>query len=151
MVCLGNICRSPLAEGIMKHKLKKYGIDGEVDSAGTAAYHVGEMPDPRSVQVALKNEIDITYQRARKFVKADFDRFDKIFAMDSFNYNDLLDKAITEDDKQKVMMILEMSHPGQYKSVPDPYYGGVDGFDKVFSMLDIACEQIAKEITNHEK
>lgn len=151
MVCLGNICRSPLAEGIMKHKLKQFGIDAEVDSAGTAAYHVGERPDPRSVQVALKNGIDITYQRARKFINADFDRFDKIFAMDSFNYNDLLDKAQTEDDKEKVMMILEKTNPGKYKSVPDPYYGGADGFDKVFTMLDNACEIIAKELLNDEK
>lgn len=151
MVCLGNICRSPLAEGIMKHKLKQFGIDAEVDSAGTAAYHVGERPDPRSVQVALKNGIDITYQRARKFMNADFDRFDKIFAMDSFNYNDLLDKAQTEDDKEKVMMILEKTNPGKYKSVPDPYYGGADGFDKVFTMLDNACEIIAKELLNDEK
>lgn len=151
MVCLGNICRSPLAEGIMKHKLKQYGIDAEVDSAGTAAYHVGEMPDPRSVQVALKNGIDITYQRARKFVKADFDRFDKIYAMDSHNYNDLLDQALTEEDKNKVMMILENTDPGQYKSVPDPYYGGANGFDKVFTMLDSACEIIAKETLSNER
>jgi protein-tyrosine phosphatase len=150
MVCLGNICRSPLAEGIMKQKLKQYGINAEVDSAGTAAYHVGEKPDPRSIQVALKNGIDITYQRARKFMKADFDHFDKIFAMDSFNYNDLLEKAQTEDDKEKVMMILEKTHPGMYKSVPDPYYGGVDGFDKVFTMLDNACEIIAKELLKDE-
>ncbi len=151
MVCLGNICRSPLAEGIMKQKIKQNGIEADVDSAGTAAYHVGEMPDPRSVQVAKKNGIDITYQRARKFVNTDFDRFDKIFAMDTSNYNDLIDKAATDDDKNKIMMILEKTNPGQYKSVPDPYYGGADGFDKVFTMLDNACEIIVKEMLNHEK
>ena len=146
MVCLGNICRSPLAEGIMKEKAKKYNLKIKVDSAGTAAYHAGEYPDPRSMEVALKNGIDISDQRARKFRSDDFDRFDKIFAMDDSNYSDLVALAQTPEDKEKVEMILNKVHPGEDKSVPDPYYGGKDGFDKVFDMLDKACEKIASEI-----
>ncbi|TVQ14196.1 MAG: low molecular weight phosphotyrosine protein phosphatase [Bacteroidetes bacterium] len=146
MVCLGNICRSPLAEGIMKEKAKKYNLQIKVDSAGTAAYHAGEYPDSRSMEVALKNGIDISDQRARKFRSDDFERFDKIFAMDDSNYSNLIALAQTPEDKEKVEMILNKVHPGEDKSVPDPYYGGKDGFDKVFDMLDKACEKIASEI-----
>lgn len=146
MVCLGNICRSPLAEGIMKEKAKKYQLEIMVDSAGTAAYHAGEQPDPRSMEVALKNGIDISGQRARKFKGDDFDRFDMIFAMDDSNYSDLIAQAQTSEDKERVEMILNKVYPGEDKSVPDPYYGGKDGFDKVFDMLDQACEKIAAEV-----
>lgn len=146
MVCLGNICRSPLAEGIMKAKALKYNLDVEVDSAGTAAYHVGELPDPRSMEVAMKNGIDISDQRARKFTVADFDRFDKIFAMDSQNYSDLANLARNNEHLEKLELILNMSQPGKNLTVPDPYYGGKDGFDNVFAMLDQACEVVAKQI-----
>lgn len=151
MVCLGNICRSPLAEGIMKEKLKKYSIDGMVDSAGTAAYHVGEMPDPRSVEVAGKNGIDITYQRARKFKARDLDEFDLIFAMDEHNYQDILSSLSAKGKEDKVKMILNATFPGKDFSVPDPYYGGKDGFDNVYDMLDKACEKIASEIALAKK
>ncbi len=148
MVCLGNICRSPLAEGIMKAKAKKYNLDMEVDSAGTAAYHVGELPDPRSIEVAAKNGIDLSDQRARKFQAADFDRFDKIFAMDRYNFSDIAAKARNGNDSGKIEMILNKTNPRENRDVPDPYYGGKDGFDNVYKMLDDACEVIAREIAN---
>jgi protein-tyrosine phosphatase len=148
MVCLGNICRSPLAEGIMKEKLKRYNVNAIVDSAGTAAYHAGERPDPRSIDVAIKNGIDISYQRARKVGPEDFDQFDRIYAMDESNYQDLLSLANQNGNKGKVNMILNTIYPDQNVSVPDPYYGGKDGFDKVFDMLDKACDEIALELAN---
>jgi len=148
MVCLGNICRSPLAEGIMKAKAKKYQLELEIDSAGTAAYHAGELPDPRSMEVAAKNGIDLSDQRARKFQTTDFDRFDKIFAMDRYNFSDLAAKARNGIDTGKIEMILNKTNPGENRDVPDPYYGGKDGFNNVYKMLDDACEVIAREIVN---
>jgi protein-tyrosine phosphatase len=146
MVCLGNICRSPLAEGIMKEKAKKHNIEIEVDSAGTAAYHVGEPPDQRSQQIAMKYGIDLSYQRARKFQTEDFDRFNRIFAMDENNFSDIASKARNSKDLEKLDLILNISHPGENKSVPDPYYGGNDGFENVYRMLDVACEAIIHAI-----
>ncbi|MDT7833015.1 low molecular weight protein-tyrosine-phosphatase [Flavobacteriaceae bacterium S356] len=140
MVCLGNICRSPLAEGILKSKVDASKVF--VDSAGTAAYHVGELPDPRSIQVARKYHIDLTDQRARKFTIEDFDEFDHIYAMDQSNYYNILSLARTEEDNAKVKMILNESHVGQDREVPDPYYGGDRGFENVYTMLDEACEII---------
>jgi len=148
MVCLGNICRSPLAEGIMKEKIEKFQLEAEVDSAGTAAYHAGERPDPRSIAVARKNGIDITYQRARKFRTDDFQLFDRIYAMDDSNFYDLVSLARTPEEAAKVKMILKETYPNENRSVPDPYYGGKDGFDKVFEMLDKACEKIASDIAS---
>lgn len=143
MVCLGNICRSPLAEGIMRAKL--FGRNNyEVDSAGTGGWHVGDPPDPRSVAIAKEMGLDITGQRGRQFNVADFDRFDHIFVMDNSNHRDLLKLARTEHDKQKVSLILDTLFPAENVDVPDPYYGGNDGFAKVYDMLDQACE-ILKE------
>ena len=145
MVCLGNICRSPLAEGILASKVNPDYIF--VDSAGTAAYHVGNLPDSRSIDVARKYGIDITYQRARKFETQDFDNFDEIFVMDESNYQNVLLKARNPKNQEKVKMILNESQPNSNKSVPDPYYGGKDGFENVFQMLDEACEIIAKRFS----
>lgn len=145
MVCLGNICRSPLAEGIMKDKAQEAGLDWQVDSAGTGAWHAGEMPDRRSIQTALKHGIDLTDQRARQFRPHDFDRFDKIFVMDVNNLRDVLRQARSEDDRRKVELMLDQIYPGQERSVPDPYYDD-DGFEEVFHMLDEAC---AAFIANH--
>ncbi|ARV12919.1 protein-tyrosine-phosphatase [Gilvibacter sp. SZ-19] len=143
MVCLGNICRSPLAEGIMRAKL--FGRNNyEVDSAGTGGWHVGDPPDPRSVAIAKEMGLDITGQRGRQFKATDFDRFDHIFVMDNSNHRDVLKLARTEHDKQKVSLILDTLFPGENVDVPDPYYGGNDGFAKVYDMLDQACE-ILKE------
>jgi protein-tyrosine phosphatase len=141
MVCLGNICRSPLAEGILKHKLKAKNIKAFVDSAGTGGYHIDALPDQRSIDIAIKYDIDITDQRARKIRSVDFTDFDLIFAMDTYNYQDL--KTITKDGEDvKVKMILNETYPGKNMSVPDPYYGGKDGFENVYKMLDMACDKI---------
>lgn len=139
MVCLGNICRSPLAEGIMRAKL--FGQSTyEVDSAGTGGWHVGDPPDPRSVAIARENGLDISSQRGRQFKASDFDLFDHIFVMDNSNHSDVLRLARDDDDRQKVTLILDVLFPGENVDVPDPYYGGTDGFANVFNMLDEACE-----------
>ncbi len=144
MVCLGNICRSPLAEGILKSKVNSK--TAFIDSAGTAAYHVGNSPDVRSIAVAKKYGIDITNQKAKKFTVDDFDTFDLIYAMDKSNYINIIALSRTEDDVQKVKMILNESNPNENKSVPDPYYGGDDGFENVYKMLDTACEIVVKKL-----
>lgn len=144
MVCLGNICRSPLAEGILKSKVNLNEVT--IDSAGNAAYHVGNLPDPRSIAVAKKHGIDITTQRARKFTVKDFDSFDFIYAMDQNNFDDLLKLARNKEDKKKVLLILNEVSPFQNNSVPDPYYGGDDGFENVYQMLNKACAEIASKL-----
>lgn len=143
MVCLGNICRSPLAEGILKSKVDIQEI--YVDSAGTGDYHIGDPPDDRSVAIAKKNNLDITVQRGRQFSVKDFDSFDQIYVMDMSNYKDVLALARTEEDKNKVSLILNEVFPGENVEVPDPYHGGQDGFHKVYTMLSEACEIIAKK------
>ena len=143
MVCLGNICRSPLAEGILQAKVSENIF---VDSAGTAAYHVGELPDKRSIAVAKKYGIDLTNQRARKFTVKDFDAFDLIYAMDESNYQNILSLARNSDDEQKVQLILNEIDANSNIDVPDPYYGGNDGFENVYQMLDEACEIIASKM-----
>jgi len=144
MVCLGNICRSPLAEGILKSKidLSKY----EVASAGTGHWHVGDLPDPRSIEVAKKHGLDITDQRGKQFSTYDFEVYDHIFVMDNSNYHDVIKLAKTEKEKQKVYRILNEIFPGENVDVPDPYHGGDDGFEKVYQMLDQACEAIAARL-----
>ena len=145
MVCLGNICRSPLAEGILRSKVNPEKIF--IDSAGTAAYHIGEPPDPRSISVALKYGIDLRSQKARKLILRDFMKFDRIYAMDEHNYRKIISLAQNDDDKKKVKMILNEVTPAQNLSVPDPYYGGDQGFEEVYQMLDKACEAIANRLT----
>ena len=142
MVCLGNICRSPLAEGILQSKLDANFFS--VDSAGTAAYHIGELPDQRSIAVAKKYGIDISNQRARKFDIKDFIEFDVIYAMDKENYQNICSLAKNNTELQKVKMILDEVKLSQNLSVPDPYYGGDDGFQNVYQLLDEACEKISK-------
>ena len=144
MVCLGNICRSPLAEGILQSKLNSKGFF--VDSAGTAAYHVGNSPDPRSIQVARKYGIDIHQQRARQFTSDDFLDFDMIYAMDQQNYRHICSLAKDESQLKKVNMILKESNSSDDSSVPDPYYGGDDGFEEVYHLLNDACEIIATKL-----
>ena len=144
MVCLGNICRSPLAEGILQSKVHLDKV--QVDSAGTAAYHVGNLPDPRSIDVARKYGIDLTHQRARQLSVNDFDVFDIIYAMDESNYQNILALAKNDEDVSKVKMILNELNPSSNQSVPDPYYGGKDGFENVYKMLDEACKIIANKV-----
>ena len=141
MVCLGNICRSPLAEGILKSKSKNL----EVDSAGTAGYHIGKQPDIRSIDIAKKHDINLTNQRARQFSTRDFDVFDKIYVMDNDNYSKIISLARSQEDMDKVDLILNEIYPKEYKSVPDPYYGGDEGFQNIYNLLDVSCEVIAKK------
>jgi len=140
MVCLGNICRSPLAQGILEKKIKEHNLSWEVDSAGTASYHVGELPDKRSIEKATEYGIDITDQRSRKVAVEDFKDFDLILAMDASNYNNLLKLSDNPDYQSKVKMILNYSYPDQNRQVPDPYYD--DGFENVYILLDQACDSL---------
>ena len=148
MVCLGNICRSPLAEGILKHKTRNKKIF--VDSAGTASYHIGKLPDSRSIEIALRYGIDIRNQRARQFSETDFDNFDKIYVMDTHNYASILSNARNQSDRNKVDLILNEIYPKSFKSIPDPYYGDGDGFQKVYDMLDEVCDIIANKLWKKE-
>ena len=142
MVCLGNICRSPLAEGILQHKINQQNLDWQVDSAGTGAWHVGEQPDPRSIETARDHGIDISNQRARQFRAADLENYDLVFAMDSSNYSNIIRMAKTPAQEQKVELILNLIEPRRNVNVPDPYYGGDSGFEKVYQMLDQACDRL---------
>jgi protein-tyrosine phosphatase len=144
MVCLGNICRSPLAEGLLASKLPKETFF--IDSAGTGNYHIGKQPDQRSILVAKKNGLDITDQKARQFSPRDFDIFDYIFVMDSSNYDNVISLAKDEKQKAKVDMILNHLFPGENVDVPDPYYGLQNGFDMVYEMLDETCDILAKKL-----
>lgn len=143
MVCLGNICRSPLAEGILKSKLSK---DFIVDSAGTANYHSGAAPDTRSIAVARKYGLDISSLKGRQFNVTDFDTFDLIYVMDQSNYNNVIKLARHNEDIAKVKLILNEVHEGKNYEVPDPYYGGDHGFENVYQMLDEACDVIASHL-----
>lgn len=143
-VCLGNICRSPLAEGIMKHKIAELGLDWEVDSAGTGGWHAGDLPDSRSIQVAKKNGIDLACQRARKIRSIDYEAFDRIYVMDSMNYQDVR-KMAREEELDKIELIMNEVEPNRNINVPDPYFGEGDGFEHVFQMLDNACDAIIKK------
>ena len=144
MVCLGNICRSPLAEGILKSKIDTSKIF--VDSAGTGDWHIGQLPDKRSIAIGNKYDLDITDQRGRLFTEEDFKNFDVIYAMDNSNRENILALAKTEEDRSKVKLILEELFPGENVDVPDPYFGGEQGFEDVYKMLNEACESIAKKL-----
>jgi len=144
MVCLGNICRSPLAEGILRQKLDNNNF--EIDSAGTGNWHVGDAPDRRSIAVAKKYNIDISELKGRQFTAIDYTHFDHIYVMDASNLSNVLSLASNEEDKGKVKMILDEVFPGERVDVPDPYYGESDGFERVYQMLDEACELIASRL-----
>jgi len=141
MVCLGNICRSPLAEGILKAKLKENNLEWQVDSAGTSSWHINSLPDSRSIAIARLHGIDITDQRARQFQASDLENFDLILAMDADNYNEIIAHA-NKKQVSKVKMILNYTYPGENRRVPDPYYN--DGFELVYQLLDAACDQMIK-------
>ena len=146
MVCLGNICRSPIAEGILRHKAERANLDIHIDSAGTSNYHIGDHPDKRTILNAKQHQIDISGLCARQFSVADFDAFDHIFVMDSSNYADVISLARTEKDKHKVELILNRVYPNSNMSVPDPYFGGEQGFENVFILLDKACDVIIESL-----
>ncbi|WP_053971877.1 low molecular weight protein-tyrosine-phosphatase [Mangrovimonas sp. ST2L15] len=145
MVCLGNICRSPLAEGILRSKLPYE--DFVVDSAGTSGYHIGDPPDRRSVEVARKYGLNISHLSGRQFSNRDFDEFDFIYVMDQSNFENVNKLARSKEDLEKVKMILNEIYPNQNHDVPDPYYGGTQGFENVYKMLDEACSIIANKLT----
>jgi protein-tyrosine phosphatase len=147
MVCLGNICRSPLAEGILREKAKKEGlINLTLDSAGTAPFHIGEHPDNRSITNALKHGVDISAHIGRQIRKTDLSDFDRIYVMDHSNLENVL--ALTHDNKErtKVKLILNELYPGLDQPVPDPYFGGEEGFEAVFQLLDKACDVIVNQL-----
>lgn len=144
MVCLGNICRSPLAEGILQFKVDKSKV--QVDSAGLEKFHVGELPDKRSIQVADENLLDISDQRARHFKTSDFNEYSIIYAMDVFVYNKLRKMAPTDMEKSKVKLILNEVFPDENLDVPDPYYDSIYAFRNVFKMLDEACVTISENL-----
>tara|TARA_R110002051_G_scaffold56046_7_gene103944 strand:- start:26157 stop:26609 length:453 start_codon:yes stop_codon:yes gene_type:complete len=145
MVCLGNICRSPLAEGILKSKVDASQI--YVDSAGTGSYHIGKAPDPRSTKVAKEHGIDISSLVCRKFSVSDFETFDVIYAMDKSNYGNIIALARNKDEVQKVKLLLNEINL-THKDVPDPYYDSEEGFENVFQMIDKACIVIAARLEN---
>lgn len=144
MVCLGNICRSPLAEGILASKLPEDKF--VVDSAGTSHFHIGNPPDPRSIEIGERNNIFIAQQKGRQFSVEDFKDFDYIYVMDNSNYRDVIALAPTAAAKAKVKMILNELFPNENVDVPDPYYGLSNGFTQVFQMLDEACDIVAKKL-----
>ena len=151
MVCLGNICRSPLAEGILQDKADKAGLKWEVDSAGTANYHMGEAPHILSQKVANINGIDISYQHGRQFKKEDMLAFDKIYVMDSENYIDVKRISGKLWNEEKVDLLLNELFPGRNMSVPDPWYGTEEGFHKVFKLISDACEKIIEKYSPNLK
>lgn len=148
MVCMGNICRSPLAHGLFQHLVKESGLEDliEIDSAGTHAYHVGEPPDPRSQETALRRGIDLSDQRARKVSPRDFDYYDYIMAMDRDNLDIL--QNVCPDDKhlEKISLFLDFAEDISGSEVPDPYYGGASGFENVYELVAAAATGLLDEI-----
>jgi protein-tyrosine phosphatase len=135
-----------MADGLLRAKVALEGLDIEVDSAGTSGHHIGEAPDPRMRETAKSMGINIDTLSSRKFIQADFDRFDLIYAMDTSNRDNMLALARNDEDRAKVKMILNEIHPGENISVPDPYYGGDQGFIDVYTMLDEATSKIISDL-----
>jgi protein-tyrosine phosphatase len=135
-----------MAEGILRHKIAELGLDIITDSAGTSNFHIGEGPDHRAVKNMNRNGIDISDLRARQLKKSDFEQFDLIYVMDRSNFQNALDIARTDSHKAKVRMILDEIQPGSEREVPDPYFGGDEGFQRVYEMLDKACDKIIERL-----
>ena len=150
MVCLGNICRSPLADGLLRKKIADNQLVVQIDSAGTTGIHAGESPDNRMCQTAKSFGVSIDQLKSRKFIVEDFDRFDLIFAMDKSNKDNILQLARSEEDRKKVRLILDMSYPNNNREVPDPYYGGEAGFIEVYHLLDHATDCILEKLKNND-
>jgi protein-tyrosine phosphatase len=146
MVCLGNICRSPLADGLLRDKIQLNNLQIEVDSCGTSGHHLGEQPDERMMETALKYGCDLSKLRARQFIVNDFDQFDIIYVMDSSNYNNVIRLARSESDKQKVKIFLNELYPSKNMAVPDPYYGGEQGFEDVYELVAKATDIIIEKL-----
>ena len=142
MVCLGNICRSPLAEGIMTEKMKRLGRPYFIDSAGTGGWHTGEPPDHRSIDIAHKHGIDLKGQRARKITNKDLETFDFIFTMDEVVQHDVIALAVNKAQKSKVFLLLSFARVDQNPNVPDPYWGGKEEFEATYHLIENACDQL---------
>ena len=146
MVCLGNICRSPLAEGILRKKIVEKHLNAEVASAGFVSYHAGNSADKRALNTAAQFGVDLSSHKARVFKSSDFDKYDLIYVMDKENLKDVLQLARNNEDRKKTDLILNEVFPGENQIVPDPYYGGTEGFINVYHLLDKACDAIIKKI-----
>ncbi len=149
MVCLGNICRSPMAEGILQDKADKAGLDWQVDSAGTNGYHTGEAPHRLAQKVMREHGIDISHQRARDFKAGDFKKYDKIYVMAGDVMDDVKWQAGDQFDKTKVDLLMNEVYPGKNMDIPDPWYGPEAGYHKVYDMIDKAAEAILKKHIKH--
>lgn len=147
MVCLGNICRSPLAEGILKAKLPENFV---VDSAGTIAMHEGQHPDRRAIITASNHGVDIASQQSRPIQKSDLDKYDLIFCMDHNNLNDVQRLAVNQQQIEKIALLLAFAGNPSIPEVPDPYWGNLDDFEKVYQLLDNACETISTLLQTHQ-
>lgn len=145
-VCMGNICRSPTAKGVFDDSLSEVGAKFESDSAGTHAYHVGEAPDPRAVYMALSRGIDISGDRARRVCEEDFQRFDVIYAMDRDNLA-ILERMKPPGCRARVELVMSLAPDYGLDEVPDPYYGGDEGFRRVLDMLETAAENLGRELS----
>jgi protein-tyrosine phosphatase len=148
MVCLGNICRSPLAEGILQQKALEAGLQWHIDSAGTNGYHIDEPPHRLSQKVASLNGIDICNQRSRKFRADDFDKFDKIYAMAEDVIDDMKRIAKNKFNPRKVDLLLNELYPGKNLDIPDPWYGPEPGYHDVYKIIDAACDSIMSKYAN---
>ena len=151
-VCMGNICRSPTAEGVFRAHARRHapGLDLEIDSAGTHAYHVGEPPDPRTISAAARRGIDLAGLRARQVSDDDFERFDLIVAMDRLNHATLLDRSPPEH-RERIRTLLEFAGKTAPADVPDPYYGGAKGFDDVLDLVESAVEGLLAEVRHRSR
>lgn len=149
MVCLGNICRSPMAHGLLQHKVLQLKTDWEIDSAGTSGYHRGELPDNRAIACMKRHGIDITYQRARQITVADLRYYDLVFVMDRSNLKDVSAMAGTEAELEKISLMMSLTEGQNPEDVPDPWYGtGESGFEKVYEMLDRATDRLIEKYRN---
>jgi protein-tyrosine phosphatase len=146
MVCLGNICRSPIADGLLLRKIKEQNLDAQVDSAGTANYHIGKAPDSRMIQTAAAHGTPIEFLRARQFSNQDFENFDHILVMDQSNFENVIRLAQNADDRKKVQFLLDYLYPNQKVAVPDPYYGGLEDFEKVYQLVDSATDALIQKL-----
>jgi len=149
-VCTGNICRSPLAEGILRQKLTEMGLDNKVDSCGFESFHIGDHPDARAQKIASLKGIDISEHRARLFRREDFERYDRIYVMDSSHYHRVMQLAGNEKERQKVDFLMNVLYPGKNIPVPDPWYDDLKAFDRVFTLMEPACEKIASDLRDYK-
>jgi protein-tyrosine phosphatase len=146
MVCLGNICRSPIADGLLLRKIKEQKLDAQVDSAGTANYHIGKAPDSRMIQTAAAHGTPIEFLRARQFSNQDFENFDHILVMDQSNYENVIRLAQSADDRNKIQFLLDYLYPNQKAAVPDPYYGSLEDFEQVYQLVDSATDALIQKL-----